>query len=766
MENAPSSDPSLPWALQLEAEILLEAERFEGVFDLCQRAQALNAQRIALASAAPGRRLDEIEARIVGIQIAHRKADLWRRLGLVERFDSAVGEMLEALELLRRIARDADDLVDAEYTTGYDATAVALAQGRSEDALENCRRLRERCLRRDLPQTPARRREVDLLEATAQHNRSFEGRFDPALARRNLLALAEAPDAPAWIVHEALLLLVDLQLRDRLWDEARPGIQRLRALELSLGSMPLENRARLCAFEAELALGSGAAREILLEHRDALERAIQAVLENWISLPPPPGGFGVLLWGTQRASVAAQFDLELALDDGAEGAARALQALVRVQQVGTLARRMHAPAVDVAALAQRLLDERSACLAYFPAPNATYLFVVTREGVLRPLLLPGQDEVWHRIDAWLEVANAPIAGTDDPLAREERRRALFERGRAVSRTLLPEEALARIGACSQLYVLGIEHLRKLPLPRLPLEDGTPLGVSHALSYLPSIPVALHLCDRASKVPASLVLIGAPTTSEPVRARWPNVIDFALEPAQVDALCGGLALDSSPRFLGSEAWLSPAVRACLQQSGLGLVLGHGVWDEQAERPPAIQLATGDGRDGRMDCDAIERLEQVPPLVELLACGSDRGRVRFGDDSNSLLSAALFERGACCVITASTDVRLQPTIAFASAVNARILNDGASPAEAVRAEREARWRDPRTRELDESAGFVVAGLGFRSVVSAPRATHAPLDASEPGSGSRIPAGLAVLGFSVLSALALLALVFRRGRRRGRA
>lgn len=762
LEHAPTTDPNYAWGLKLEAEILLEADLYEGVFELCERARALNAEQLERIHAAGGDREEELQAHHDAVQIAHQRGDLWRRLGLIDRVDETVEEMRAHLGELGRLAGGGPQTVEATFYAAFDATLQRLARGQTEKALENCRSLRERCLPPELPESAARAREIDLLEATALHNRTFEGRLELAEpARRALIALVDSRSAEARIVHDALLLLADLELHTRRWDDARIHLRRLRELGEAREAAPLENAARLCALEGRLALETGAERATLLARRDALRTQIEAILEHWRALPPPPDGLGVLLWGTQRGSLATLFDLELRLDPGVPGWQRALEWLLRVQEVGTLARRMHCPPASVTEVCARLLDEDTACLIWFPSPERTHLFVLTRDGPCEPLILPAQDALWVRIDSWLDQVNAPDS-SGDTLART---------GAALRAELLPASVEARIGARRRLYVLGTEHLRKLPLGLLPLEDGTPLGVRHALSSLPSLPVALELARREQSAPGSLVLVGAPASADSARERWPEAIEFTLEEEQVRALCAGLPPERSPRFLAAQAWLSPEVRRALGEAALGLFLCHAVWDERARRPLALLFAPGSGGDGRVDCEALEALERVPDLIELAGCNTDRGRVRFGDDSNSLLVPSLLLRGASCVLTTRADVRLQPTVELLAAVNARIVREGMPPAEALRAEREARWLDPRRRGELETARVLVTGLGFRRLpFEAERAGRSR--ASEPGPGSVPRAGLAwssalaiALSLAALGVVVLGAVVRRRRAPTGR-
>lgn len=771
LRDTPETDADYPWALKLEAEILRNAGRLQGVFGLCERAQSLNRSLIAKAHSNAAGGEQEILARRVAVSIWHEEVELWLSLGAVDRVAEALGQEETEIVDLRGLVPDPKDLIDELYVNGFDACHLALAQERTADALENCRMLRSMFSRSDLPSGADRLLEIDLLEATAQHDRSLEGRLDPSIASEHLLGIADRASAPPDLVHEALLLLVELDLARSHWPDARTHLDRIHGLEIATAtepgalSLPLENSTRVCAFEGCLALGTRAPRGELASRRDALSQAIETILQNWRELPPQPAGLGVLLWGTQRLSLAVLIDLELALDEGEQGAVRALDVVLRAQAVGTLARRMGYESVAISDFQRELLDERTGCLLYLPSTDRTHLFVITRDRVDRPRVLASQDALQDVLDPWLAVAAAPPNDTTDPHEMSERLHAFEDLGARAREKLLPEDLLHEMASWKNVFVIGAEMLRKFPFEKLPLQDGTPSSVRWAVVRLPSLPVGICLSRRHDARSGKMLLLAATEPSASEMHRWPQLGVLDLSTSDVEALCAGLTPESCPRYVGASAALTPAVRASLATSTLGVVLGHGIWDERAERPPAIVLAADEGSVAVLGCDEIEALDRAPSVVELLGCGSGRGRMRFGDDSNSLLAASLFLRGTDSVLEASTDVGLRSTIAFASAVNERMLSAGECLAEAVRAVRESRWRNAATHDPSDWGSLVVEGLGFRPEFARPVRVPEAIPALSGNGGGLHPRAVWIMSVIGLGSLLAIVWALRTRRRRCR-
>lgn len=509
---------------------------------------------------------------------------------------------------------------------------------------------------------------------------------------------------------------------------------------------PLQENALAAALDAALVRKRdrpAAERAAALER---LRREFARFLLQWRSAPLRPGGLGFLRFATRRTILSELIELALLV----EGVDAGLAAYVEAQELGSLVRSFDAAPCDLAEIRRALVPQETGVLAYLPAPDRSHLFVLARGETHHFRLARG--EVLQ--NARLELVSKTLQAIGSP-TQVARVHAAATR---VRDEFLPPQARALLDDLSGLTIVGMDLFGFLPFERLPFAGEVLLGHAKALSYLPSLPLGVHLARgfaELSPQERDLVLLAGPVHSEVVRERWPELAAVRLSAEQRAGLLAPFEPGRAECIEGSAFRLSTLRE---QRAGAWHLLTHGVHDALRERPSSLLISPEpDVPDGLLGCDLVERLV-APPLVLLSACGSARGPLRPGDDGISHLGGAFLAAGARCVVLPSTDLQLTETVEFMTALHRALVEPGTSVAEALR----------RTR-VERAAGTQVAatdflhalGLGHRvfPVHSPPRASHSTT-ARSPGS-SPLAWTVAVLGLAALGMAALAALLWRRRR-----
>jgi CHAT domain-containing protein len=291
---------------------------------------------------------------------------------------------------------------------------------------------------------------------------------------------------------------------------------------------------------------------------------------------------------------------------------------------------------------------------------------------------------------------------------------------------------------------------------LVLDDGRPLGLTLALDYLSSLPAsqkqAAEAVAQRSRAGLDAVVIAAPFHSAAARQRFADLNAIELGPSDLDRLTDSFERSSSST--GADASLTALRSDAVRNARLLSVLAHGAYDARnspdLERPSVVILASAEGHDGIVRSADFEQL-QVPPFVELLACGPARGPARLGDAVASHLVGACFTAGADTVLAARVDVELEPTIEFASVMHRRMREFGLPPDRAaLEARREIATR-PERADPWYWAALQVHGIGWVPLFDArPKSSRTPL----------LMAAAAVIG--ITAAAGGFALSRRRARR----
>jgi hypothetical protein len=477
--------------------------------------------------------------------------------------------------------------------------------------------------------------------------------------------------------------------------------------------------ADLLVLEARLALQSAAPRAELAEHRRRLDEALAGMAEAWSALPDEEGGIGFLLYGRRRALLGELVRLTLELEPGEAGVAAAFAELVRVQALGSLARRAELGAPSLEFLQQRWLGPRHGLLVYLPAPGASHLFLLDRERLSHvPLVSSARIDPLRR-GYFSHLLGAP-RGELDPetrawLVAEERRLA-----GELSLLVLPPAAAERVRGWSALSIVGVDALGPLPFEWLPLGAERHLGLQRAVDYVPGLPLVPALLARAGARPAlDLELVVAVEPAPGAARRWPELAAIPWDEARSAELAAAYPAERVHAWPAASATPEALAAHDFSSAGVLQIVAHGALDERRARPAVLMLSAGDEGEGLFGCEHAQRA-RPPALVVLTACRSAGGPLRRGDAGAADFGGAWLSAGARAVVLSHAELLAEDALLQSEALHAR-LAAGGSPAAAL-----ASARAELVRTHGELAPFLggllhVVGLGHEPV----------FPAGEPGS-----------------------------------
>lgn len=565
-------------------------------------------------------------------------------------------------------------------------------------------------VRATLKQTPA-----DLLEGLVPDNKQRldfivalcfmeEARLQGGSYREAeslLRNVAQAPGASNYRKGRAILLLAHLHLLDNKPASAKEQLRSFEEIDGS--SMPGGPQLELGLHHATI-VGWLATEEPSPEgDRLALqevERGLNQLLETWDTAPVQPAGFGYRSYYDSKLLVDAALQLRARRDERDVGSTDSLALILKVQSLGSLARSMGLPAPSIAEVERALLTEDNGLLILVPGYLHSWAFAWDRAGVIAQKIAPEYRLEDLAEDLQLAILDSVASNMDesDDVARASR---------ALERALLPDEIRDRISTWRDLTVVGSESLGWLPLEVLRGSSGERFGTSHGLSYLPSLPIGVHLArpgpPQSEDMPAMLFAAGT-GASESALDQW---MAEDLGPYEAQLLSAVDPYDRSAiTLLGSELTGSN-LKSALPQARIAHVVTHGIYDPQRIRPAGLLLAPDDNGDGELWTADVDGWKW-PELVLLSSCGVHRGPLRRGDDGRALLAGSLFAGGARAVMLPYVDLELNGHLSLAHDIHKHLIK-GKSPQEALRlARREA--GPGLSKHL-----FHLAGFGAVPVVS---------------------------------------------------
>ncbi|MBL8840930.1 MAG: CHAT domain-containing protein [Planctomycetes bacterium] len=627
-------------------------------------------------------------------------------------------------------------------------------------------------------------------EALADPGHAADPRYQPPLRLRRASALAGlAVRDPAQ--EEAALAAIGVALafeglgtigRVRLLGEALD--LRLKRGELAAAEellAPLRERlaAATAAPPAERALVASAAVRLALARRAPaatlaplqadLRRELTAALSDWSSQAIERSGNGFLQFAYRANAVGAAIEAELALDPAA-GPTRALELLLDVQRVGTLARQLEATGHDLAAVRRTLQEEGATALLWFPAPAKSWLFVIDAARI-EAAPCAGQAAL---VDAAQALAAARASHSrltlDRSLAVGASAREAEAAAAALAHLLLTDAARDALERNVPLWISGLDAIGETSFEALPLE-GVAIGTRRRVTRAPSLLVAAALAERAgagvgvgAEPPAlDCLLAAAPTLSAAARVRTPGI-------APLDTLLPAVArlADAYPETrratLAGPTATRAALRAVAPSTRVLQFLTHGVADGALELWSGLQLAgEDDADDGVLWHEQVATLPRAT-LVLLTACESAAGPERRGDDSAQTLAGAFLRHGARAVVVAPDRIDSASALCFSRAFHRALAQEGVAPDEATRRGREALVTELGAAPVAAAAAFVLVGCSGAPLFAAPQSTSDDARGdTPPAPGKQSRTRSHGIGGGVIVVLIVIAAARRRRRTR---
>jgi len=330
---------------------------------------------------------------------------------------------------------------------------------------------------------------------------------------------------------------------------------------------------------------------------------------------------------------------------------------------------------------------------------------------------PRPDEAIEQYREHLETSGAPVAEGGEVEVDTELK--------ALSAMLLhPLADYLPPGA--PLCIVAHAELHLVPFCALPMPGGEPLGISHALSYAPSLTVLQLLLEREAaaakkRSSASALVLGDPDASLKRELKLPPIPHSASEAEQVASSVGAQPEDL---LVGKQAQLATVLDKVTAPHRLIHLSGHSCakWVALAAEPSPLVLEGADGADGADGAEPEPKedamllndqlhllwLEAHPTVV---LSGSRCAYGEVSDDWVLGLPRTFLISGARSVVSSLWDAHDEATCALMTAFYAALRDTPELPqAEAlrvamqrVRDEEGGRWRHPLFW-----AGFTLTGV----------------------------------------------------------
>ncbi|MEM7204869.1 MAG: CHAT domain-containing protein [Planctomycetota bacterium] len=424
------------------------------------------------------------------------------------------------------------------------------------------------------------------------------------------------------------------------------------------------------SLETRLLLQRGARRSALEEQLPKQLGALAELLSRWRRAPRRASGVGFLRYEFRREVLAQLVALRTQLQDGVTGVETALEDVMRAQQ--RVVEAEGGMRMTLSSARRHLLQgDAHGVLVVLPARASTQVLGFDRREAWHVALPEGIGDLRQRTSGFHQriVQAASIATA---AARRQGGAAILAKIRAAGRAVadpLREALASRLARWRSVTVVGAEMLGEMPFECLPWGDTT-LGGALAIDHAPSLPWAV---DRAREhQPAA----------DPLRAAFMATVATKgpdLRAEDLTALWG-----DGPK---PQLWLG---RACSLQrfEALGpndvlLLLAHGGRDPGLVRDAILKL-----HDAPLSSRIVEQREnRGQRLVVLASCEAAVGPERFGEDRPAHLGGAFLRAGSTAVVVTRYEIPLAETVRFLGDALPAILNEGLSPAEALRRARAA-------------------------------------------------------------------------------
>lgn len=536
---------------------------------------------------------------------------------------------------------------------------------------------------------------LDLLLGTCHLELARDSADDLTSAERYVIAVRENPWAQPIERFTAHGKLAQIALMRAESERATESIAELlvNLEQHAYGDLPQEDIAWLHSLAGQSALATGA--DVPLA-RERLLGSVRTLVQQWCGAERA-GGVGFLRY--RRAQTLLSTLVAMG------SAEQALEVLLETERMGVLWRELGSPTFSALEVRTGLADAEHGCIAFLPG-DPGFVLAFDRDRIVLHEFDAAELEKTVR-DFMQPLTTLPLGWTATRLANRER--DLDQRGSALASALFPAEVTALLADWSHVRLIGVDLIGNLACEALPVIDGKRLGISHAVSRLPSLHVGMALKRRAepsgSATPAGLRLFCSPVGGNAPANPGADVIP---RPSRIfDAMMAAFPARQVELLTGADAsirsMMQPDAPACLWH-----ILAHGLVDLRSEFRARIALAPdADHADGLLTLDRARQLP-APGTVVLMACSAGSGYDRPGDSGAATLGGALLSAGANTVVMSDHDLRLGAATELSIAMY-RALCDGASVAEALRRARSALAEDPSYRDLSFGSLIYVYGLG---------------------------------------------------------
>jgi CHAT domain-containing protein len=264
------------------------------------------------------------------------------------------------------------------------------------------------------------------------------------------------------------------------------------------------------------------------------------------------------------------------------------------------------------------LDDRTALVSYFVAPNRLLTWVIYR-GEVAAEAAKVEAEALGRL-----VTDYRRAVAD---RRGERVAAL---GRDLAEVVLrPIEP--RIEGAERLFVVPSGPLHHLPFVTLPTAGGRFLVQERTVGVLPNGSSLFFLDKEVTDDRERLLALGNP-------ARPDGAANLAFAEKEVTSIARRFP---GPEVrTGAEATETALKQADLVGRGVLHIAAHGRYDRKEPLKSALLLAPDGGNDGDLEMVEVFSLRMNPRLVVLSACESGVGSLDGGDEVQGLNRAFLY------------------------------------------------------------------------------------------------------------------------------
>jgi CHAT domain-containing protein/tetratricopeptide (TPR) repeat protein len=389
--------------------------------------------------------------------------------------------------------------------------------------------------------------------------------------------------------------------------------------------------------------------------------------------------------------------------------------------------------LSVEQIRSEVLDDSTALVEYLVGEHQSFVWVVSRTG-MRSAVLPGRRVIERAVTALHRRWSDPDAVDDGG-----------SQARALSRMVL--EPVADALGPRTLLVVADGELQQIPFAALP-RPGHPEALidRHTVVSSPSASVlpALGTTRPAERVGPELAILadpalGGPTARGVASAGLLRSMEDtglrSLEPLQwtrreADAIAARLPADRVVLALGPDANRATAMGPEVARARIVHFATHALLDVKRPELSGIVLSDGDraGKPGPgfLSLADISGMHLSAELVVLSACRTALGKEVRGEGLVGL-TRGFMDAGARRVVASLWSVPDAPTAALMSRFYALMLDEGRSPAEALRGAQLSLRRERRFSAPEAWAGFVLQG-DWRPLPGRPE--RAPAVSGGPG------------------------------------